>query len=141
VAAQVSDVDAIDPPDTMTANYTFTFITQAPPPVDTAPSVANTIPVNGTGSVPVNTTIAITFSESVNVDTVTFNSFTITCPATQTYTIAGSGTNIITLTPSANLPGTATCMVTVVATQVSDVDAIDPPDTMMANYVFNFTTP
>src|SRR5206468_515378 len=45
-----------------------------------------------------------------------------------------------TLTPSSNLPQGTTCTATVVASQVTDVDSADPPDTMAANYVTSFTT-
>ena len=41
---------------------------------------------------------------------------------------------------TADLPEATVCTVTVVADQVSDVDTTDPPDTMLENYVFSFTT-
>jgi methionine-rich copper-binding protein CopC len=135
-AAQVFDIDGVSPPDTMSADYTFTFTTQAPP-ADTAPNVTSTTPADTATNVVTSANIVVNFSEAV---TVSGASFTINCAGVQAFTFAGSGTNAITLTPSATLPISTLCTVTVVAIQVSDVDAIDPPDTMAVDYTFTFTT-
>ncbi len=131
IAAQVTDADAIDPPNTMLADYTFTFST------DAAPTVASTSPANGATNVAANANIVVNFSESVNATT---SSFTVDCGGAQTYALSASPSGSFTLNPTADLPGGATCTVTVVAAQVTDADANDPPDTMVANYVFSFTT-
>ena len=52
--------------------------------------------------------------------------------------MSGSGTNQITLNPTADLPPGMICTVTVIANQISDTDAGDPPDNMVANFVFSF---
>jgi uncharacterized repeat protein (TIGR01451 family) len=61
-AAQVSDQDANDPPDNMTADFIFSFTT-----TDAAPSVSTTNPTNGAANQNTNVNIDITFSEPVNV--------------------------------------------------------------------------
>lgn len=133
IANQVSDSDTNDPPDNMTANFVFSFTT------DAAPAVTTTSPTNGATGVATDANIVVNFTEPVNVTT---SSFTIECPAPgnlQPFAVSGSGTASITLNPNSNLPG-GTCTVTVIANQVSDTDSGDPPDTMLANFVFSFTT-
>ena len=46
---------------------------------------------------------------------------------------------IFTLDPTLNLPFSTVCTVTVTATQITDQDVSDPPDQMLANFVFSFT--
>jgi uncharacterized repeat protein (TIGR01451 family) len=130
-AAEVSDADTIDPPDTMLTNYSFSFTT------DAAPRVTNHTPSNGATNQGTDRTITIVFSEAVNYSTA---SFSLDCDGAQTFTVAGtSGTNA-TLTPTSNLPAGKTCTVTVIAANITDVDTADPPDTMVADYSFSFST-
>jgi uncharacterized repeat protein (TIGR01451 family) len=134
IASQISDTDSADPPDNMAANYVFNFTT------DFAPTVSSTVPTNGATTVATNTNITINFSEPVTAST---SSFTIECPNPgnlQAFTVSGSGTSTITLDPAADLPVGTICTVTVIANQISDTDANDPPDNMVANFVFSFTT-
>jgi methionine-rich copper-binding protein CopC len=134
LAAQVSDVDAIDPPDVMAANHVITFT------IDAAPTVTSTTPTNGAVGVSPATTIAITFSESVSATTA---SFTIECPASsaRAFTLSASPATTFTLTPTVALPEGIVCTVTVTAAQVSDADTADPPDHLAANHVFSFSIP
>jgi methionine-rich copper-binding protein CopC len=135
VAANISDVDGGDPPDHPAANHSFSFATQ-----DAAPSVTSTSPADGALDVARNTNINITFSEPV---TATNSSFTLECPApgnSQAFSVSGSPGSSITLDPNSDLPAGAVCTVTVIANQISDVDSVDPPDNMAANFVFSFTT-
>ena len=60
-AAQVADQDSGDPPDTLAANYVFTF------GVDAAPTVTSTTPATGTLNVASTSNIVVNFSEPVNV--------------------------------------------------------------------------
>ena len=134
IGAQVTDVNANDPPDTMAADYVFSFSTDAPP------SVTTTTPANTATGVATNSNIVVNFSEAVNATT---SSFTINCPApgnAQTFTVSGSGTSAITLDPSADLPTGTVCTVTVIALQIADTDTNDPPNNMTGDYVFSFTT-
>jgi hypothetical protein len=109
------------------------------PPSDTAPSVSTTTPTNGATDVAVNSAITVNFSESVSVDA---NAFALECPTgtAKPFTQSSSPSASYTLTPSANLPFSTTCTVTVTGSRVHDIDSNDPPDTMAANYVFSFQT-
>ena len=133
IANQISDTDTNDPPDNLSADFVFSFTT------DAAPSVSSTTPTNGAPGVATNTTITVNFSESVAATT---SSFTLECPTgtAKTFTLSASPSTSFTLTPSAALPVGTTCTVTVIAAQIHDTDTNDPPDIMAANYVFSFTT-
>jgi hypothetical protein len=131
-ATQVTDDDANDPPNQMAANHVFSFT------VDAQPAVTTTNPTNGSINNAANTNIVVNFTENV---TATTSSFTIECPAPgnlQTFTVSGSGSSSITLDPTSNLPIGVVCTVTVIATEIHDSDAGDPPDTMASNHVFTF---
>jgi uncharacterized protein len=105
---------------------------------DDAPSVASTTPVNGAFAVPVDSDVVIDFSESVNVSGTWFS---VSCATSGAHTAAVSGgPQSFTVDPDADFAQGETCTVTVVASQVTDQDAIDPPDAMGADYVFGFTT-
>jgi hypothetical protein len=107
--------------------------------VDAAPTVIGTSPAdNATGVAPASD-IVVTFSEAVDVST---SSFALECPTGwfSTFTVSGSGTTTVTLNPNSNLPAATICDLTVVASQVSDVDTNDGPNLMPANYVMNFQT-
>ncbi len=108
-------------------------------PGDTAPSVTATTPANGAIDVASGSNISITFSESVNATT---SSFTIECPtgSPQSFTLSSSPGTTFTLDPTADLPTSTICTVTVFANQITDEDLNDPPDNMDANFVFSFTT-
>src|ERR1051326_9179392 len=118
----------------MAADYVFSFTT-----ADTAPSVSSTSPADGADQVAVNTNITVNFSEPV---TATTNSFTVQCPTgtPEGFSVSGSGTASITLDPTSDLPEGTVCSVKVIASQIHDVDSVDPPDTMAADFNFSFTT-
>lgn len=105
---------------------------------EAAPSVLNTTPTNGAINVAADSNISITFSESVNA---TASAFTIECPTgtPQAFTQSASPSTTFTLNPNVDLPFSTICTVTVVATQITDLDVSDPPDNMAANFVFSFT--
>jgi hypothetical protein len=132
-SADVADNDTIDPPDAPAADVVVNFN------VDAAPAVTTTTPANGASNVAANATITVNFSENVNA---TVGAFALDCGAgaialsPDTLTNGGS----ITMTPAVPLPETSTCTVTVAAANVTDADAIDTPDNMVANHVFSFTT-
>jgi methionine-rich copper-binding protein CopC len=108
-------------------------------PNDAAPSVSSTLPVNGANNIAVDKNITIDFREPVNA---TDNSVTLECltGTNEGFSVSGSGTNSITLDPTADLPEGTICTVTVIADQINDVDSFDPPDNMAADYAFSFTT-
>jgi hypothetical protein len=103
-----------------------------------APSVAATTPANTAMNVSTAALVAIRFSEPVNV---TGSWFTISCATSGAHTAAVSGgpTTFI-LNPDVDFANNEVCTVTVIAAQVSDQDAVDPPDNPVANHVFSFTT-
>ncbi len=104
---------------------------------DAAPEVSSTYPANGATDFPVEANLSVSFSEPVNV---TSSWFTLVCSASGTVTTAFSGgPTTFTLDPSIALVGGETCTLTVLANQVSDQDANDPPDNMVTNFTVGFT--
>ena len=103
---------------------------------DDGPTVSSTSPGNGATNVLANTNVSITFSEAV---TVTGSWFTISCDSSgaHTATVSGGGTTF-TLDPNTDFTFGETCTVTVHAAQVTDQDANDPPDQMVADHSFSF---
>src|ERR671936_1238568 len=105
---------------------------------DQAPTVSSTTPADGAGNVALNSDVTITFSEPVNV---TGSWFSISCSSSDGHTAAVSGgPTTFTLDPDSDFTGSETCTVTIFAANVTDQDAVDPPDNMAANYVFSFNT-
>lgn len=104
---------------------------------DAAPSVVSTSPTNGATSVPANANLSVTFSEPVNFTT---SSFTLVCTVSGPKTAAMSGgPTIFAINPDADfVPGEA-CTFTILAAGVTDTDANDPPNTMVADFVVGFT--
>ncbi len=135
-AANVADQDTDDPPDNMAADFNFSFTTVAG---DLAPEVASTSPANGEAGVKATANITITFSEPVNVTGNWFNINAATSGA-HTATVSGGPTSF-TLDPNLDFVANETVTVNILAANVTDQDAIDPPDNMAADYTFTFTTP
>jgi endonuclease G, mitochondrial len=109
------------------------------PAGDPSPEVYQTTPSGGATSASLTGNIAIDFDEAVDV---VGNWYQISCtksglhPATAN---AATGTSF-TLDPQTDFASNETCIVTVFAAQVTDVDTIDPPDNMAADFVWSFTT-
>ena len=104
---------------------------------DAAPEVSGTYPANGATDFPIEANLSVSFSEPVNV---TSSWFTLVCSVSGTVTTAFSGgPTTFTLDPSVSLVGGETCTLTVLANQVSDQDANDPPDNMVTNFTVGFT--
>ena len=105
---------------------------------DNAPAVTTTTPINGASNVPISSTIVINFNESV---TAAAGAFALQCPAgaPQTFSTSASPASSFTLTP-AGLPANTTCTLTVTAGGITDADSNDPPDQMVSDVVFSFTT-
>ena len=105
---------------------------------ENAPSVSSTIPPNSATGVARNANVTITFSEAVNAAD---GWYTISCSTSGSHTATQSGGTLsFTLDPATDFAFSETCTVTVFAANVTDQDALDPPDTMEANHVFTFTT-
>ena len=107
---------------------------------DAAPFVAATTPPSGATEVPPGSNVTVTFSEPVTAGT---GAFAIACTTSGnvalTVTPGGPSTTFV-LDPEADFQQNETCTVTVESTAVSDVDEVDPPDTMAADHTFSFST-
>jgi RHS repeat-associated protein len=96
--------------------FTSTFTTGSSGTINTTnPAVVSVSPLNGTVAVPVSSAIVLTFSEPIDLTTVTYTSLPITANGSVlagNYTLDTTGT-IITFTPLSPLPGNATVSVQV----------------------------
>ncbi|MBS1115621.1 MAG: uncharacterized protein H6Q87_5 [candidate division NC10 bacterium] len=107
------------------------------PCADAAPEVTSTFPVNGATDFPVSANLSVTFSEPVNV---TASWFTLTCSLSGNVAANFSGgPTTFTIDPGVAPAHGENCTLTILANQVGDQDASDPPDNMMANFVVGFT--
>lgn len=128
--ASVIDIDGTPHP--MAANFSWSF-TVLP---DNAPTVTSTTPANGVANVPVGANLLVNFSEPV---TVAGSWFTIACANSGAHTAQVSGgPQAYTLNPDVNFDLLEACTVTLIATQITDLDG--NPDALAANYVWSFTT-
>ncbi len=137
--ASVADQDANDPPNTMAADYVFSFTTVEAAPGDAAPTVSSTTPSDGATGVPVTSNITVTFSEPVTLGGFG-DMWVIHCPTSPFHAATRSGgPTTFTLDPTADLPSGETCSLSINGGGVQDVDTNDPPDFML-DYSFSFTT-
>ena len=104
---------------------------------DNAPAVTATSPQDGATGVGFNWDITITFNEPVNISSAWY---TISCTTSGSHTATQSGgPTTFTLDPTTDFDFSESCTVTVLASEVTDQDTLDPPDNMSSNYVFTFT--
>ncbi|HLE58856.1 MAG TPA: Ig-like domain-containing protein, partial [Candidatus Limnocylindria bacterium] len=102
--------------------------------VDVAPFVSSTSPADNATGVAANANITITFNEAV---TPAAGWFAISCSLSGSHTAVQSGSYI--LNPAVDFSAGETCTVTVYDALVADNDSADPPNLMVADYVFDFT--
>jgi predicted extracellular nuclease len=106
---------------------------------DLAPTVASTTPANDSTQVALDANVTLTFSEPVAA---TGSWFAIACTASGDHPAAVSGgPTTFTLDPASEFAAGEACTVSIVAAQVTDLDADDPPDQMATDFTFSFTTP
>ena len=119
VAAEIQDQDGfLDHP---SGDRVFSFRT-----ADVAPTISVTSPAAGATSVALNANIILTFSEPVDV---TGTWFTIGCATSDGHEAsATTGPTTFQLDPVVDFAANEMCTVTVLASQVTDQDTIDPPD-------------
>ena len=111
---------------------------EPPPGDDTAPTVSSSTPAPGATGVARDANVTITFSEPVNV---TGSWYAISCGTTAGHpATATGGPTTFTLDPTTDFAANETCTVRVLASDVTDQDATDPPDNMVANHEFSFQT-
>ena len=105
---------------------------------DDAPTVASISPASAAAAVPLNTDLAVTFSEPVNV---TASSFTLTCTLSGSHAaVLSGGPTTFTLNPATDFVFNESCALVVIASAVTDQDINDPPDVMASNLTSTFTT-
>jgi len=101
-----------------------------------APAVSSTTPANGATNVPSGSDLAVTFTEPVFANS---SSFLVTCATTGEHALGiTGGPTFYNLDPHTDLPADQSCTLTVVATNVTDVDGDDPPDQMAADHSVSF---
>ena len=112
-------------------------VTGVPP--DAAPSVTSTSPSDGAIDVAVDANLQVTFSEPVDVGG---SGFDVSCAGSGAHpaTVSG-GPTTFTLDPATDFAGSEDCSLTIVASQVTDQDANDPPDAMASDVVVGFRPP
>ena len=100
-----------------------------------APTVFATSPANNASNVAINSDLTVTFSEPVIV---TGDWFTLNCNITGSHPAAVNGGPItFTLNPDVDFSNEI-CKLTIVATNVTDLDSEDPPDAMASDFVTDF---
>lgn len=103
---------------------------------DAAPFVAGATPAEGAAGVALAASITITFSENMDVAG-TWYQILCNLSGDHAATVSG-GPRIFTLDPGADFVTGDFCRATIYADQVGDQDGDDPPDAMVADYVWNF---
>lgn len=105
---------------------------------EAAPAVVMTSPSDGSGGVALDSSIDVTFTENVNLGGSWLN---VSCSSSGVHTgLTSGGPQAYSLDPDLDFFSNELCTVTIVATEVSDVDAEDPPDNMVADVLFTFST-
>lgn len=104
---------------------------------DYPPTVSSVSPLDAATSVPLDSDIAVTFSEAVGV---TDGWYIITCSISGTHTAIVDTSDYITftLTPDAIFKFGESCTVTLDHTKITDQDTDDPLDEMVENYEWGF---
>jgi hypothetical protein len=106
--------------------------------LDKAPAVLSTSPGGGSTDVARDANLSVTFDEPVDVSGGWFD---ITCATSQGHTAAVSGGPLtFTLDPDTDFAYGESCTLTVYSQNVTDQDADDPPNLMVADYVATFQT-
>ena len=100
--------------------------------------MSSTIPAGGAIDVPLSQTLSVTFSEPVNAPG---SAFSLACDTSGIHAVTVSGGPLtFTVDPDTDFVSSEACTLTVLAVEITDQDADDPPDTMAANSVTSFTT-
>ena len=137
-AGDTNATDVFDPSVEWDGFATDTFANLGTFGADAAPALVASTPAASALEVPVASNATLTFSEPVSV---TGSWYTISCESSGAHsaTVSG-GPTTFTLDPDTDFASDESCTVTVVAAQVVDLDADDPPNAMAANASFAFTT-
>lgn len=105
------------------------------------PNVSSTNPADGATDVAVDASVLITFTEPVDV---TGDWFLIDCTKSGQRHVADTtvtgGPTSYTIDPTTDFSTAESCHATVYKDHVTDQDTDDPPDTMEADYTWDFST-
>lgn len=105
---------------------------------DVAPTVTSSYPTDGAADIPLNADMSVTFSEPVNVSG---SWFTLSCSVSGSHPGAFSGgPTTFTINPTSDFVGGENCTLTIVAANIADQDANDPPNTLVLDFTVGFTT-
>ena len=130
-AAGVTDLDG--PADPMDADVMFSFTVEP----DLPPEVTSTTPVDGSVGLDVAADLVIEFSEAIDA---TAAAVTLVCSQSDTVTFTGlpvDDSATITINPDSDLIDGETCDLTVLATEVVDIDGT--ADNLAADVLVSFT--
>ncbi len=103
--------------------------------VDVAPSVSSSVPANNATAVAVAANLSVSFSEPV---TLGGGALGLQCGGQNVAFVQTGAGRDYTLNPDADLPFSASCVLSVNAATVTDLDGAADP--MAANYTASFTT-
>lgn len=105
---------------------------------DDAPSVISTNPESGATGIPQNSSFTVTFSEPVQLGD---GAIRLSCSAGVDRAVSITGGPVIFIvSPNDVLPSVQRCNVIIKAAAVLDEDRNDPPDAMVADFGWSFTT-
>jgi LPXTG-site transpeptidase (sortase) family protein len=135
-AQSVTDVDFDDPPDNMLMDQTISFVTEANP--EKAPEITLAIPANGATDVAVNSNITLTFSENIS-GTVNWAGLECSVSGKHSYMVSGTSQTPV-INPDIDFANNESCTLTVLGSQIHDLDEKDPPDEMTENFSLTFST-
>jgi len=135
-ADHVTDQDTDDPPDAMLMDQSISFTTILPP--DAAPFVTSTFPTNNATEVPVDINITIDFNEPVGTRD---DWFDLTCSNSGKHegSIVIENQRIL-VDPNIDFSYDESCLFTILASGIYDLDTQDPPDQLENNMVIHFST-
>jgi len=102
---------------------------------DVPPSVSSVVPGNNASGVSIASNVVVSFSEPVTVSGAWYS---LQCSGNPVPAAVTGGPSNYTLDPTSDLPEGASCALTVIAAQVTDLDGA--PDAMAANFNSSFTT-
>lgn len=105
------------------------------PPVDVPPAVTSTEPDDGTINVDPHANLGVDFTEPVTVENAWYD---LRCGGVQVESTAAGGPVSFTIVPDSAMPPEQTCVLTVLADAVTDLDG--EPDTMEQDVIVTFTT-
>ncbi len=133
---KVFDLDLIDPPDAMMMDQTISFSTAHQP--DLAPTITISTPAADAEEIELDSNITIHFSEPV---TTSGSWFELNCSSSGIHSASISGdSQEVVINPESDFSYDETCLLKVIAAQISDEDADDLPDKMESDYMLNFST-